>query len=121
MSNPDEKISAAGKVARYFTHTTHVSVVLLLATLAWGAWGYTRMPKAKDPFIPVRIAVATCVWPGTSAEKIEQLVTRKIEQTIAENPTVEKIESISRTSVAIVYVTLADALNDRDRDRKSVV
>ncbi len=118
MSNPDEKISAAGKVARYFTHTTHVSVVLLLATLAWGAWGYTRMPKAKDPFIPVRIAVATCVWPGTSAEKIEQLVTRKIEQTIAENPTVEKIESISRTSVAIVYVTLADALNDRDRPRQ---
>ena len=85
-----------------------MSVVLLLAVLAWGLWGYSRIPKAKDPFIPVRVAVATCTWPGTSAEKIEQLVTRTIEQKVAENPTVEKIESISRTSVAIVYVTLSD-------------
>jgi multidrug efflux pump subunit AcrB len=118
MSSTDEKSSAAAKTARYFTHNWQVSVVLLLATLAWGVWGYTRLPKAKDPFIPVRVAVATCVWPGTSAEKIEQLVTRKIEQKMAENPAIEKIESISRTSVAIVYVTLSDEMNDSDRARQ---
>jgi len=115
MSNPPEKISAAGKTARYFTSNWQVSLVLLLATLAWGIWGYTKLPKAKDPFVPVRIAVATCAWPGTSAEKIEQLVTRKMEQKIAENPTIEKIESISRTSVAIVYVTLSEDVMDRNR------
>src|SRR5664279_1447854 len=115
MSNLPEKISAAGKTARYFTSNWQVSLVLLLATLAWGIWGYTKLPKAKDPFVPVRIAVATCAWPGTSAEKIEQLVTRKMEQRIAENPTIEKIESISRTSVAIVYVTLAEDVMDRNR------
>jgi multidrug efflux pump subunit AcrB len=95
MANREENVSAAGKTARYFTQHWHVSVVLLLATLAWGLWGYSQLPKAKDPFVPVRVAVATCAWPGTSAEKIEQLVTRKIEQKVAENATVEKIESLS--------------------------
>jgi multidrug efflux pump subunit AcrB len=112
MANREENVSAAGKTARYFTHHWHVSVVLLLATLAWGLWGYSQLPKAKDPFIPVRVAVATCAWPGTSAEKIEQLVTRTIEQKVAENATVEKIESISRTSVAIVYVTLSENVKE---------
>ena len=112
MPYSEEKVSTAGKTARYFTYNWHVSVVLLLAVLAWGLWGYSQLPKAKDPFIPVRVAVATCTWPGTSAEKIEQLVTRTIEQRVAENATVEKIESISRTSVAIVYVTLSENVKE---------
>jgi len=45
-------------------------------------------PKRKDPVFPSRTAVAVCVWPGISAEKIEALVTRKIESKIAENPTI---------------------------------
>ena len=112
MTPEIDKPTTIGKVARYCTETWHVSAVLLFATLGWGLWGYMRLPKAKDPFIPVRVAVATCVWPGTSAEKIEQLVTRRIEQRIAENAAIEKIESISRTSVAIVYVTLQDTVAD---------
>ena len=118
MANHDVETGAAAKTARYFVNNRHVSFMLLAATLIWGVWGYARLPKAKDPIIPVRVAVATCMWPGTSAEKIEQLVTRKIEQKMAENPTIEKIEAISRTSVAIVYVTLADDLNERDRVRQ---
>jgi multidrug efflux pump subunit AcrB len=41
-----------------------------------------------------------------NAEKIEQLVTRKIEEKIAQNANVEKIRSISRTNVSVVYVDL---------------
>jgi multidrug efflux pump subunit AcrB len=113
--NDPRPAGMTGKTARYFTINWQVSAVLLLATLAWGVFGYAKLPKAKDPFIPVRAAVATCVWPGASAEKIEQLVTRKIEQKIAENSAVEKIESISRTSVAIVYVTLSETVSDRGK------
>jgi multidrug efflux pump subunit AcrB len=74
------------------------------------------MPKLKDPYIPVRTAVATCLWPGASAEKLEQLVTRKIEQKMAENTKVEKIESISRGSLSIVYVTMKDERVDVARE-----
>jgi multidrug efflux pump subunit AcrB len=102
--------------ARFFTENRHVAWVALVATIAWGAYGYARMAKAKDPTIEVRIAVASCTWPGAEAEKVEQLVTRKIEQKLAENASVEKIESISRTSVSIVYVTLKEDVADRAKE-----
>jgi multidrug efflux pump subunit AcrB len=102
--------------ARYFTETRQVSWVLLVGTVLWGIYAYVRMPKAKDPLVPVRVAVATCTWPGASAEKLEQLVTRKLEQKIAESSKVEKIESISRSSVSIVYVTLKEEVVDRGKE-----
>ncbi|MGZ3438625.1 MAG: efflux RND transporter permease subunit, partial [Polyangia bacterium] len=102
--------------ARYFTETRQVAWVLLVGTILWGIYAYVRMPKAKDPLVPVRVAVATCTWPGASAEKIEELVTRKMEQKIAESSKVEKIESISRTSVAVVYVTLKESVVDRGKE-----
>lgn len=106
--------------ARFFTENRHIAWVALAATIAWGAYGYARMPKAKDPTIEVRVAVASCTWPGAEAEKVEQLVTRKIEQRLAENANVEKIESISRTSVAIVYVTLKEDVVDRAKEWDNV-
>ncbi|WP_342381493.1 efflux RND transporter permease subunit [Myxococcus stipitatus] len=102
--------------ARYFTEKRQVAWVFLFFTLAWGIYGYLKMPKAKDPVIAVRVAVATCLWPGAEAEKIEQLVTRRIEQKISENASVEKIESISRTSLSVVYVTLKEDVADRAKE-----
>jgi multidrug efflux pump subunit AcrB len=114
---PDAEIVERDRnTARYFVETRHVAWVLLVGTLAWGAFAYVSMPKAKDPLIQVRVAVATCAWPGASAEKVEQLVTRKIEEKMAESSKVEKIESLTRSSVAIVYVTLDEEVVDRQKE-----
>jgi multidrug efflux pump subunit AcrB len=64
------------------------------------------MPQRKDPDTPVKTAVAITQWPGVDAEKIEQLVTRKIEEKVAQNVNVEKVRSISRTNISVVYVDL---------------
>jgi len=107
-----EHESKGWNTARFFTENRHISWVLLVATVLWGVWGYAKMPKRKDPEVPVRMAVAVCAWPGASAEKVEQLVTQKIEEKIAENAKVMKIDSISRTSVAVVYLELAENVDD---------
>ncbi|MFL5440140.1 MAG: efflux RND transporter permease subunit, partial [Myxococcales bacterium] len=108
----EELIEKSHNTARYFTDNRHVAWVLLVATLIAGTFGYLQMPKRKDPLIPVRVAVAITPWPGAPAEKVEQLVTRKIEEKIAANSEVEKIESTSRNGVSVVQVTVrADAKN----------
>src|SRR4051812_30268387 len=103
-----EMIGNKRNTARYFAETRHVAWVLLVATVAWGIFGYLKMPKAKDPTIPVRVALASASWPGATADKVEQLVARAMEQKIAENATVDKIESLSRSGVAIVTITLKE-------------
>ena len=102
--------------ARFFTENGHVAWVALVLVAVWGVYAYLKMPKAKDPTIEVRVAVASCTWPGAEAEKVEQLVSRKMEQKLSENANIEKLESISRTGVSIVYVTLKESVVDRAKE-----
>ncbi len=114
--NDQEMVEKTHNTARFFTEQRHISWVLLLGVVLWGVFGYMKMPKRKDPEIPVRVAVALAPWPGASAEKVEDLVTRKIEAKIAENAKVKKIESISRTGLSVVYVELVENLKETGKE-----
>jgi multidrug efflux pump subunit AcrB len=105
-------IARTHNTARFFTETRHIAWVLLLGTMVWGVYGYLRMPQRKDPDIPIRQALALVPWPGASAERIEQLVTRKVEEKIGENSKVEKIESNTRTGLTAIYITLLEGTRE---------
>jgi multidrug efflux pump subunit AcrB len=112
----DARLESTHNTARFFTEQRHISWVLLVGTLLWGLYGYVQMPKRKDPAIPVTLGAAVCAWPGASAERIEELVTRRLEEKIAENSKIKKIESISRNSVSIVLLELEEDVEDTGRE-----
>src|SRR5262249_15806962 len=111
-----EIINKTHNTARFFVGTRHVAWVLLIATCLWGVFGYLSMPQRKDPEVQVRTAVALTSWKGASAEKVEQLVTKKIETQIASNAKVTKIESISRTGISVVYLDLDENLKETGKE-----
>ena len=90
-------------VARFFVENRQVAWVLLIGVIAWGIWAYAAMPKRKDPDIPVRQVAVVTSWPGQSAERVEQLVTRKIEERVAQNIRVAEITSTTRPGLSVVY------------------
>src|SRR5207249_108101 len=105
---------------RFFVEHPQISWVFLVAVLAWGWFGYRSMPQRKDPDIPVRVALASCPWPGATAQQVEQFVTRPIEDTIAQNKTIHPataadygVRSISLPGSAYVYVQLAEGTDIR--------
>ena len=105
--------------ARFFVEHRQVSIIAFIGVFLWGFYGYAHMPKRKDPNIPVRVASVQCPWPGVSAEQVEQLVTRPIEQTIARNSFIKPpspsdfgIRSVTFPGMAVVYVQLADTVTD---------
>jgi len=121
MSHKSETdyIANTHNTARFFTEHRQVAFVLLIAVSLWGWYGYKNMPKRKDPIIPVRVAVASTNWPGATAEEVEQLVSRPIEQTMAQNAFVKGptpsdfgIRSISFPGLSLVYVQLQDNVSD---------
>ena len=114
-----ELIEHTHNTSRFFVEHRQIAWAALVAAVAWGVYGYFSMPQRKDPDIPVRVAVASCRWPGATAQEVEQLVTRPIEQTIAENkhihpatPDEYGIRSISLPGISIVYVQLAENVTD---------
>src|SRR5207247_4472961 len=105
---------------RFFVEHPQISWVFLVAVLAWGWFGYRSMPQRKDPDIPVRVALASCPWPGATAQQVEQFVTHPIEDTIAQNNTIHpataadyRVRSISLPGSAYVYVQLAEGTDIR--------
>src|SRR5690242_7015698 len=99
-----EMVQSTHNTARLFVANRQIAWVVLIATALWGIFGYFRMPQRKDPDIPVRQALVIVPWPGASAERVEQLVTKTVEATVAGNAQVGKIESVSRAGISLVYV-----------------
>jgi multidrug efflux pump subunit AcrB len=111
-----ELIAETHDAARFCVENRQIAWVLLIATILWGIYGYRSMPQRKDPDIPVRQALAIVPWPGADAVKVEQLVTRRIEEAVAQNAQVNKIESVSRANVSNVYMSL-DEYGNADTDK----
>jgi multidrug efflux pump subunit AcrB len=101
-----EIIQSTHNAARFFVENRQIAWVLLIGTIAAGIFGYVNMPKRKDPDIPVRVAVVVTQWPGATAEQVEQLVTRRIEETVARNATVDELTTTSLPGLSIVQIEL---------------
>src|SRR4051794_21675418 len=114
-----ELIEHLHNTSRFFVEHRQIAWATLVAVVVWGAYGYIAMPQRKDPEIPVRVAVAACQWPGATAQQVEQLITKPIEQAIAQNKTIHPpgpdnwgIRSISLPGAAFVYVQLSESTSN---------
>src|SRR5258705_5139205 len=112
-------LEQTGNSGRFFTEHRQVAWVLLLGTVLWGVYGYRSMPQRRARDIPVRVAVGVCPWPGGPAVDVEELVTRQIEQKIAETTHIHPasaadygIKSLTLPGLSIVYVQLDENVAD---------
>ena len=101
--------------SQFFVYKRPVAWTLLVATLAWGCFAYRAMPQRHDPIIPIRIATVVTIYPGADAEKVEREVTRKIEKQVALCEHVEKVRSLSRQNLSVVFVDLFDRVKNPEQ------
>ncbi len=84
---------------------TGVAVVVLLLV---GLQAFFALPRSEDPGFVIRVALVTTYFPGASPERVEQLVTDKLEKAIQEIPELDFISSQSKTGVSIIYVNVLE-------------
>ena len=85
-----------------------VTLVALLVVALAGVFYFLNLPRAEDPGFVVRVAQVLTYFPGASPERVEQLVTDKLEKVIQEIPQIDFIESESKPGVSVIWVNILE-------------
>lgn len=88
-----------------------MSLVIVLLIVA-GLGALTTLPRTEDPRITNRMASVITPFPGASAERVEVLISEKIEQKLRKLPEINLISSTSRPGVSVVQIKLQDEIID---------
>ena len=83
--------------------------MLLIVILFFGVNAYKNMPKDYDPGFIIRTAQVITQFPGASPERVEMLITDKLERVIQELPELDFVKSESRTGISIISVNIKES------------
>ncbi len=82
---------------------------MILATIIiMGLVSYSKLSQDSMPPYTVRVASVVAAFPGASPERVEQLITDKIEKVAQELPELKEVNSTSRTGLSLVSIQLKD-------------
>ena len=95
-------------VTRFAIENNRITAVALLVILVAGISAYSRMPRNEDPGFVIRTALVQTFFPGASPERVEQLVTDKLEKVIQEIPELDAVRSESKTGASIIWVDIQE-------------
>lgn len=93
---------------------SRITLAALILIAATGLITYLTYPSAEDPSIVIREATVTATYPGMSAERVEDLITRPIENAMREIAEIDDITSTSKTGETIVDLIIHDYVTDLD-------
>ena len=88
-------------------HRQFVLYLIIVLTLG-GVLAYMQLGRSEDPDYVLKTMVVRTLWPGATAEEVEQQVSDKIERKLLETPWVDYVKSSSKPGESLVYVTLKD-------------
>src|SRR5580765_1216079 len=104
MSQNAENKNETGGIAQFFVEQREVSWLPLIAVPVWGGLAYTRLGQQEDPTIPQRTAMLVTQFPGATASKVEELVSKPLERKISELKSIEEIKTTPRPGISTMTI-----------------
>ena len=89
-----------------------MAFVALAVVCAAGYRAYLTMPQAEDPGFTIRTAIVVTHLPGANPQRVEDLVTDKVEKAVQELPELDSVQSKSATGVSVVTVNVKEEYFD---------
>ena len=96
-------------ITRMAITNNRTTFMLLIVILFFGVNAYKNMPKDYDPGFIIRTAQVITQFPGASPERVEMLITDKLERVIQELPELDFVKSESRTGISIISVNIKES------------
>lgn len=90
-----------------------LSLFIVIVMVA-GLGSLATLPRSEDPRITNRVAIVITRLPGASAERVEALISEKIETRLRKLSSIKHLESISRPGISSVKIELKDDVTETD-------
>ncbi len=95
-------------IAQFSIEKNRITFVVLGTIILMGLVLYQSLARDSMPPYTIRVATIVSEFPGASPERVEALVSDKIEKVAQELPELKEVNSTSRTGLSIVSVILKD-------------
>jgi multidrug efflux pump subunit AcrB len=90
-----------------------VTLFLLLAIAAAGIFSFFKLGRAEDPSFTIKVFTVSAVWPGATAEEMQDLVADPLEKRMQELRSYDRVETFTRQGLAVMMITLKDSTDPR--------
>jgi len=85
-----------------------ITLFLIVAIILSGAYAFLRLGRAEDPSFVIKNLTVTAVWPGATAQEMQDLVAEPLEKRMQELRWYDRVETFTRPGIAVMMVTLKD-------------
>ncbi|MGG1658889.1 efflux RND transporter permease subunit [Brevibacillus sp. NRS-1366] len=99
----------------YIVRKRKITLLFFTMIVLVGFLSFFQLPKQESPDIIINMATVTTIYPGASPEKVEQTVTKKLEEKINELQGLNYVASTSSLGVSSIIV---EAKGDVDPKQK---
>ena len=96
-------------ITRFAIENDRVTIVAVLLIAFAGVGAFLSLPQAEDPGFTIRTAMVQTIFPGANPERVENLVTDRIEKEIQSMPELDIVRSESKTGVSIIFVDIKES------------
>jgi multidrug efflux pump subunit AcrB len=93
-------------ITKFSLSQNRVVLSLLAVVVILGLVSYNNLSRDSMPPFTIRVATIVTSFPGASPERVEELITDKIEKVAQELPELKEVTSTSRTGLSVVSVEL---------------
>ena len=85
-----------------------LTLFFLILSVVGGIYAFLALGRAEDPSFTVRVMVVSALWPGATAQELEEQVVDRLEKRIQEVENIYRIESTIRPGRADLLVEFHD-------------
>jgi multidrug efflux pump len=97
-------------LSRWAVSNRPVTLFLIIVVIISGTLSYFSMGRAEDPTFTIKTMVVQAVWPGATAQEMQDLVAEPIEKRIQEIAEVDYVRTFSRPGATVIQVQLLDSV-----------
>ncbi|WP_395733500.1 efflux RND transporter permease subunit [Prosthecobacter sp.] len=91
-----------------------ITLFLIIASACAGIHAYFHLGRAEDPSFTIKVLTVSAIWPGATAQEMQDLVAEPLEKRLQELSWYDRVETITRPGLALMTLQLSDKTPPKD-------